>query len=386
MPDSTPNSTDSLPPSATHSARPEALAWRTNLWLFLATVVSVFYSYASNDETPLFSRASMIHGAQFAGSLLAILLAHEFGHYIAARIHKVDASLPYFIPMPLSPFGTMGAVIRMRGTIPTRKALLDIGASGPLAGLALAIPLYFWGAAHSRFVPITGAGSMELGESLALRLIDHFAAPALPAGMELFLSPVAFGAWAGMFVTMINLLPVGQLDGGHVAYALFGPRQDKLAIIVHRSMLAFFFVSLASFIFRDYRAGFGLMRIGSSVGNSLFWFVWFEVLGVLGALSGPNRNEDTAGISVWTRVAATIGLAVIAGIGATTSSALFWISWFLGLGVLLTMEAKWGTLRKHTLLDHPATGAVPLDAGRKAIAILTLVIFALLFMSTPISM
>lgn len=349
-------------------------------------MVSVFYSYAGNDETPLFSRASMIHGAQFAGALLGILLAHEFGHYIAARIHKVDASLPYFIPMPLSPFGTMGAVIRMRGTIPTRKALLDIGASGPLAGLMFAIPLYLWGAAHSRFVPVSGPGAMELGESLALKFMDHFAAPALPAGMELFLSPVAFGAWAGMFVTMINLLPVGQLDGGHVAYALFGPRQDKLAIVVHRSMLAFFFVSLASFIFRDHRAGFGFLRIGSSVNNSLFWFVWFEVLGVLGALSSPNKDEDAVGLSVWTRVGATVGLAVIAGIGGTTSSPVFWISWFLGLGVLLAMEAKWGTLRKHTLLEHPATGAAPLDNGRKAIAILTLVIFALLFMPTPISM
>ena len=98
-------------------------------------------------------RAALAHAAQFTGALLAILLAHEFGHYIAARLHKVDASLPFFIPLPiLSPFGTMGAVIRMRSVIPTRRALFDIGAAGPLAGLALAIPLYAWGVAHSEVV------------------------------------------------------------------------------------------------------------------------------------------------------------------------------------------------------------------------------------------
>src|SRR5262249_11230754 len=161
----------------------------------------------------------------------------------------VDASLPYFIPMPLlSPFGTMGAVIRMRGVIPTRRALLDIGASGPLAGLFFAIPMYVWGAAHSRVVPAAGAGVVELGDSLLLRLLDRIGAPTIPEGMELELSPVAFAAWAGMFVTMINLLPVGQLDGGHVAYALLGPRQNKFAQTVHRSMLAFFFVSLGSYV------------------------------------------------------------------------------------------------------------------------------------------
>src|SRR5207253_4087846 len=106
---------------------------------------------------PFMTHDAVLHGAQFTGALLTILVAHELGHYVAARIHKVDASLPFFIPMPLiSPFGTMGAVIRMRGVIPTRAALLDIGASGPLAGLAFAIPLYLWGAAHSRVVVAGG--------------------------------------------------------------------------------------------------------------------------------------------------------------------------------------------------------------------------------------
>src|SRR5438477_344727 len=128
MPDSTADSTDSPPPSATPSAAGDSSAtsaaprWQTNALLFVATVASVFFT-GLDGKAPL-GRESVTHGLQFAGSLLAILVAHEMGHYVAARLHKVSASLPYFIPMPLvSPFGTMGAVIRMSGSIPTRRAL-----------------------------------------------------------------------------------------------------------------------------------------------------------------------------------------------------------------------------------------------------------------------
>ena len=219
--------------------------------LFLATVASVFV-------TGVYTQGSRWQAAQFAATLLVILVAHELGHYVAARLHKVDASLPYFIPMPLlSPFGTMGAVIRMRGVIPTRRALLDIGASGPIAGLCFAIPLYIWGAAHSHLVPLptSGDGSVQLGESILMKVLDHVFAPAKPEGMDLELSPIAFGAWGGMFVTMINLLPVGQLDGGHVAYALFGTKQDRYAQLIHRSMLAFFFVVVFGHVARDVASG-----------------------------------------------------------------------------------------------------------------------------------
>src|SRR5580698_2502771 len=193
MPSSPHSSSDSPKPSVTPSpepasvppreSEPESLAqktvgtapldWHRNAWLFVATALSVFFTGAQSEKVFL-GHDSIVAGAQFTGALLSILLAHEFGHYIAARIHKVDASLPYFIPMPLlSPFGTMGAVIRMRGVIPTRKALLDIGASGPMAGLCLAIPLYVWGIAHSHVAPIEGsAGGLELGESALTKLLD----------------------------------------------------------------------------------------------------------------------------------------------------------------------------------------------------------------------
>ncbi len=385
------------------------LAWRTNASLFLATVASVFVTYFVADATTQgVSRITALHAGEFTAALLVILLAHEFGHYTAARMHKVDASLPFFIPLPfLSPFGTMGAVISMRSVIPTRRALHDIGAAGPLAGLALAVPLYAWGVAHSTMQSVDAlGGSLQLGDSFLLRLLDHWFAPHPPDGMDLFLSPVAFAGWAGMFVTMINLLPVGQLDGGHVAFSLFGPRQNRIARWVHRSMPVFFFVSVGSFIARDLRAGVGLWHIGRNVNNSLFWLLWFEILAVLGSLAprerdhGGERGEcvesgkhDRAGtegpspLGVRTRLFATIWLALLAGLFHDSTSAVLWVAWFVGLGLLLGMEARWGVLREtSTLLDHPPTGAQPLSAGRKLVAVITLAFFVLLFMPTPLSM
>lgn len=370
----------SVPPPA---PAPRA-KWQLNLVLFLATVASVFV-------TGVYTQGSRWHAAQFAGTILVILVAHELGHYVAARLHKVDASLPYFIPLPLlSPFGTMGAVIRMRGVIPTRRALLDIGASGPIAGLCFAIPLYIWGAAHSHLVPLpsTGDGSVQLGESVLMKLLDHVFAPAKPEGMDLELSPIAFGAWGGMFVTMINLLPVGQLDGGHVAYALFGPKQDRYAQLIHRSMLAFFFVVVFGHVARDVSNGLGLYYLGRHLANSLFWLVWFQVLAVLGHLASRGRDDPPkpGALTIRTRLAATIGLVVIASFARDNRSPLLPLAFFVGLAMLVTMEVRGGVLRRHDLLDHPPTGSAPLDRGRAIVAVLTLVVFGLLFMPEPFTM
>lgn len=392
MPSSTPSSSGSPRPSAMRSSNPPAppFAWRANAVLFVLTVASVFFTGAYHDDRSLFAPESIKEGVQFAGALLSILLAHEFGHYIAARIHKVDATLPFFIPMPLSPFGTMGAVIRMRGVIPTRAALLDIGAAGPLAGLALAVPMYLWGAAHSTVVaPTSAEGSVQLGESLLIRVMDRLVAPQVPAGMDLMYSPVAYAAWAGLFVTMINLIPVAQLDGGHIAYALFGSRQNRIGQLVHRAMLVFFFVSLGSFIVRDVRGGIGLYRIGTHVFNSMFWLVWFEILAVLGAVSGKRRapdDEEHHPLGVRERIFGVIALATLASVGRDKHSALLWGAWFVGLAVLLAMEARWGVLKTPSVLDHPPTGGERLGFVRAAIAILSLVLFALLFMPTPFAL
>lgn len=397
MPGLPSDSSNSQPPSAMPSGdrvsplfagvsgRP--LAWRANAWLFLATVVSVFAtSFLLSVWSGIPSPTALHHAGQFTSALLCILLAHELAHFVAARIHRVDASLPYFIPFPiLSPFGTMGAVIRMRSSIATRKALLDIGAAGPLAGLVLAVPLYAWGVSHSQLVPVGGEGS--LGESLLVRWLDRCFAPSVPDGMDLLLSPVAEAAWVGMFVTMINLLPVGQLDGGHVAFALFGPRQNRIARWVHRSMLVFFFVSVASFVARDLRAGLGPWRLGHHVGNSIFWLVWFEALAILGAFTArAPGHRQTDRLTARVRGFATIGLLVVASELHDRSSLALWATWFAALAVLITMERLWGTLRDGSdVLDHPPTSATPLSPGRIAIAIVTLALFVLLFMPTPIA-
>lgn len=391
--------------AAVESVPPEgASTWRTNLVLFLATVASVFATgvltqggarddagVAKSFAATYLTREPLLRGGQFAGTLLIILVAHELGHYVTARIHKVDASLPYFIPMPLlSPFGTMGAVIRMRGVITTRRALLDIGASGPIAGLCFAIPLYIWGVAHSHVVPITGPGegSVQLGESILMKVLDHFVAPTKAPGTDLELSPVAFGAWGGMFVTMINLLPVGQLDGGHVAYALFGTKQDKYAQLIHRAMLAFFFVVVFGHVVRDVQAGLGFYFLGRHLANSLFWLVWFQVLAILGILASRGRGDDPkpGTLTIQTRLIATVGLVVIASIARDDRSPLLPLAFFGGLAILVAMEIKGGVLRRHDLLDHPPTGSQPLDRTRALVAVLTLVMFILLFMPEPFSM
>jgi membrane-associated protease RseP (regulator of RpoE activity) len=391
-----------------------AAPWRTNLGLFLATAASVFVTGVLTfptsggtqpSDTGFFeglrhafhsiSSTSLLNGAEFAATLLTILVAHELGHYVAARIHKVDASLPFFIPMPiLSPFGTMGAVIRMRGVIPTRRALLDIGASGPLAGLVFAIPLYAWGVAHSTTIPADPDHLVELGESVLIKLLDHVFAPPLPDGLTFVDSPVAFGAWGGLFVTMINLLPVSQLDGGHVAYALFGPKQDRFATIVHRAMLVFFCVIVVGHIGRDIVAGHPLtsLVLARHIGNALFWLVWFQAVAIVGTIASRARattEEETEPkpglLTIRTRLFAMFGLVVLSSL-AREHASWFLVGGFLaGFAILVAMEVKGGAFSSQRLLDHPPTGPDQLDPVRKAIAIATLVIFALLFMPEPFS-
>lgn len=389
----------------------ESAPWGKNLALFLATIGSVFltgvvqFSEAQPDRSLGFLEAlvwtlrhatthDVIAGAQFVGTVLSILTAHELGHYVAARIHKVEASLPFFIPMPLvSPFGTMGAVIKMRGHIPTRRALLDIGAAGPLAGIVLAIPLYAWGVHHSHVAPLVGAeDSFQLGESVLVRVLDHFFAPPVGDEMTVVYSPVAFGAWGGFFITMINLFPVAQLDGGHVAYALFGPRQNRFAPQIHRAMLVFFFVIVVGHLGRDVSAGraFDVAHLGRYIGNAFSWLVWFQLLAVLGTVSRRAASEDEPDLpgqlSVRTRVVITIGLGVLASLARTHASWSLVGGFLAALGVLIAMELRGGVLRRHDLLDHPSTGSEPLDAPRKIVAVVTLLLFAALFMPEPFSL
>ncbi len=379
MPPSDPNLPSSPAPSTATSDR---LDWRRSGLLFAATVLSVFVtSFASDPGEHL--RARALGAFEFTATILGILLAHEFGHYIAARLHRVPVSPPYFIPLPmLSPFGTMGAVIRMRDRIATRNALLDIGAAGPLAGLVLAIPLYAWGIAHSKVIAIGSTDGWQVGTSVLIKVLDGLFGPHVPPGHDISLSPMAFAAWAGFFVTMINLLPLGQLDGGHVAFALFGKRQNTIGKWVHRAMLAAFFAAILTGVGRDLRAHRGLWQVGGHVQAALFWLMWFEVQAVLAALTRP---PDKARLSNSTRLVAVVGLAVLASLGQKNAPATLWVCWFVGLAALLGMELKFGILGDASPLEHPPTNDHTLSPARKVVAAVTLLLFVLLFMPTPMS-
>jgi membrane-associated protease RseP (regulator of RpoE activity) len=265
-----------------------------NAVLFVLTVASVMLAGVPQvvTEADRFGWRLLLKGWVFAVPLLSILLAHELGHYVAARIHGVPASLPYFIPMPISPFGTMGAVIVMRGRIASRRALLDIGASGPLAGLAVALPALLWGLAHSEVKKVTGHGLQE-GQCLLYSVLKWIAVGPIADGHDVFLHPVAFAGWAGLFVTMINLLPVGQLDGGHIAYALFGSAQNRVAAVLHASLLGLFALNVGLNLVPFYlKAGTLPKDLGHVFENSAFWLIWFLVLSLLKRTHPPTEPGD----------------------------------------------------------------------------------------------
>ncbi len=216
------------------SDRPEL-----NLALYILTFLSTWFVGA-------YTSGNVVLGLEYSATIMAILTAHEMGHYLMSRRHRVPATLPFFIPFPfprLNPFGTLGAIIRMDARMPNRRALFDIGVAGPLAGLAITIPALIAGLHWSQIEPLKSApeGTLFLGESLLFKALSHLVVGHIPEGFDLVLHPVAFAAWAGLFVTALNLLPIGQLDGGHVLYAMFGRRSN----VVYKIMLAAFAVICA---------------------------------------------------------------------------------------------------------------------------------------------
>ena len=175
---------------------------------------------------------NLFQGWPFAATLLGILVTHEFGHFWLSRIHRVPASLPLFIPGPPQFIGTFGAIIRMRSPIMNRKALFDIGVAGPIAGFVVAVFALLIGLSLSTVVPKLGLYGLQLGEPLLLQFFAWLIFGPIPDTYDIVLHPVGFAAWFGLFVTALNLIPIGQLDGGHVAFALFGKRQRTLAFAI----------------------------------------------------------------------------------------------------------------------------------------------------------
>jgi membrane-associated protease RseP (regulator of RpoE activity) len=275
---------------------------RINLVLFLLTLVSVFYIghlvYAPpNPGDPALLR--WLSGWPFAVPLMAILVAHEAGHYVAARLHRVPASLPYFLPIPfpeLSPFGTMGAVILMPRRIRSAKALLDIGAAGPLAGMCVAIPTMALGLSLSPVAPRATTGFVQEGQSILYWALKRLVLGPIPSTHDVVLHPTAAAAWVGFFITFLNLVPFSQLDGGHVAFALLGKRHDawsRRMWVVPALALLYNVVTIARpALLEALRHGFGAVPdqlLAPALSATMAWVIWLGIIVVVRWRSGGTH-------------------------------------------------------------------------------------------------
>lgn len=219
-----------------------------HLVLFLATIATTTWAGALHQDVDLLKEPSRFAvGLPYSLALLVILGAHELGHYFAARAHGMRVSLPYFIPVPFG-LGTFGAFIRLKSPAESRRALFDMAVAGPLAGLIFAIPALFIGLQHSQIVttaqsPVSLHHGATVASSLLLTTVAKVAmGDALREGHVLMLHPLAFAGWLGLLVTALNLLPIGQLDGGHIADAMFGSRTS--ASISRAAVFALFILGI----------------------------------------------------------------------------------------------------------------------------------------------
>lgn len=238
-----------------------------HLLLFVITLFTTLIAGAiQRGVNPLQDPLSLWKGIPFSFTLLLILGTHELGHYLMSRRHHVDVTLPYFIPAP-SFIGTFGAVIKMKSPMYDRRTLLDVGAAGPLAGIAVAIPLLMIGLFLSDIVPYTSDQGIRLGNCILFSFLNWVVNGSMPANASLVLHPIAFSGWIGLLVTSLNLIPVGQLDGGHVAYAILGPKQHNVA-----------------------RFFMGVLLILGIVGWT-GWLVWFALLMIIGIYHPPVVHD-----------------------------------------------------------------------------------------------
>lgn len=240
--------------------------------LFLITVFTTLLAGSYQEGGDPFRRpADLVKGIPFSFTLMSILFVHEMGHYVTSKYYGVKTTLPYFIPGPWAPFGigTFGAFIRMRSPILRKNALLDIGAAGPIAGFVVSIFAVGVGLYSSRIVEIQeGNALLRLGDPLMFTFLAHFLGKVPPAGYDVALSSVAFAGWFGLFVTSMNLLPIGQLDGGHIAYALLGRKQRFLSIGMVATLIILGVIGWPG------------------------WYIWAILISFLGLQHPPTIDED----------------------------------------------------------------------------------------------
>jgi len=257
----------------------DGVPW-TNVALFVATVGTTLYAgsrwYGIDVTTdPL----AVANAWPFTLSVMGVLAVHELGHYALSRYHDVEASLPYFIPLPFNAIGTLGGVIRMRDNIPDRRSLFDIGAAGPLAGLVATVVVTAVGVSLPPVSAPEGSlvAGIELGYPLLIQVVATLAGEPLSYGPGRMVNPVVVGAWVGTFVTFLNLLPVGQLDGAHVLRALVGDRAGRLGPLVPLALLAL--------------AGY-LVTVEGGPSASI-WILWGLLTLVLSRVGGVSPLDDS---------------------------------------------------------------------------------------------
>ena len=210
------------------AAPPRRRRWRLPILLFVATCLSTLLVGMDMAAPGSDWLARLAVGLRYSVPVMTILLCHEMGHFLQARRYGVYATLPFFIPIPFSPIGTFGAVIAMEPRMGHRRALFDIGITGPLAGLVPTLVFLVIGLQYSTFeIPVRG--TLLFGDPPLFRLLTHWILGPVPTGLSIIRDPMAFAGWVGLFVTSLNLIPIGQLDGGHVLYALLRRKAHKVA-------------------------------------------------------------------------------------------------------------------------------------------------------------
>jgi membrane-associated protease RseP (regulator of RpoE activity) len=247
---------------------PPSRLW-VHVLLFLLTVLTTTTIGAMMEgKDPFGSIRGFASGFPFSFTILAILGIHEFAHYIAGKRWGISVTLPYFIPAPFPPIGTFGAVIRLKSSIPNRKALVDVGVAGPIAGFVVAVAACIVGLtlSHVAALPEKGPDSLILGDSLLFKFLSYAVIGPLPLNQDIMLHPIAFAGWIGLFVTGLNLMPFGQLDGGHVLFAL----SPKIHDLLRRIRVPL------------------LVLLGLTLWSG--WFVWALLLLFIG---GPHPYPDT---------------------------------------------------------------------------------------------
>jgi len=242
-----------------------------NIILFILTIGTTLLAGALHQGVnPLQEPSRIVEGLPFSVALLFILLSHEMGHYLASKKYHIDATLPYFIPAPTL-IGTFGAVIKMRSPVHNKKVLFDIGAAGPLAGVVVTLPILIIGLKLSvvKMIETSLEGEFILGTSLILSFLTKLVLGNLPDNYHIILHPLGFAGWIGLLVTSLNLMPVGQLDGGHIAYAVFG----RKAQIISRIVI--------------------IVLLGLGIWGSSMWLFWaFLLIFLLGTRHPPPFNYD----------------------------------------------------------------------------------------------